>query len=66
MIFSFEIFCGPKIMFQVSQFEIQNFQKILDGKTTRIKIIDLDNIYNFLVQIFHSNSFTASNIHYHM
>ena len=50
--FSFETIYGPRILFEVLKFWNSIFwivQTTLDGKTTKTKVIDLDEIYNFVV-----------------
>jgi hypothetical protein len=48
-------FTVPKFCLKHSNFEIQIFwivQTTLDGKITKTKVIDLDEIYNFVVNNF--------------
>ena len=39
-------------MFEFLKFEIQILQTTLDQKTYNIKIVDLEKLWNFIVQIF--------------
>jgi hypothetical protein len=43
--FLFEIIYQCKITFEVLTFEIWIFQKIMDGKTTKTKVLDLKQLY---------------------
>ena len=52
MTFSFENIYGPRILFEALKFWNSIFQIVqttLDGKTTKTKVVDLDEIYNFVV-----------------
>ena len=52
MTFSFETTYGPIILFEALKFWNSIFQIVqmtLDGKTTKTKVVDLDEIYNFVV-----------------
>jgi hypothetical protein len=35
-------------MFEFLTFEIQNFRMTLDGESTKIKVVDLKNLYKFV------------------
>jgi hypothetical protein len=39
-------------MFEFLKFEFQNFQTTSHGETTKIKVVDPKNLYNFLVDQF--------------
>jgi hypothetical protein len=39
-------------MFEFLTFEIQNFQTTWDGETIITKVVGLDDIYNFVVELF--------------
>jgi len=41
-----------KVMFEFSIFEIQNFQTTLDGEMTKTKVLDIENLCNFVVDNF--------------
>ena len=57
MTFSFENIYGPRILFEALKFWnliFQIVQTTLDGKMTKTKIEDLDEIYNFEVDNYFS------------
>jgi hypothetical protein len=41
-----------KFVFEVLNFEIQNFQTTSDEKSTKTKVVDLNENYNFVVDYF--------------
>ena len=47
--FSFEIIYLMKIMFELLTFEIQNFQTIADEETIKPNVVDLEKLWNFVV-----------------
>ena len=52
MTFSFETIYGPRILFEALKFWNSIFQIVqtaLDAKMTKTKVVDLDEIYNFIV-----------------
>ena len=52
-------------MFEFLTFKIQNFQMTSDGERTKIKVVDLLELYNFVVDnFFHLNSFGVPNTHF--
>jgi len=50
--FSFEIIYLMKIMFELLTFQIQNFQMIADEETIKPNVVDLEKLYNFVVENF--------------
>jgi len=50
--FSFKIICTRKIMFEFLTFKIQNFQMTSDRVMTKIKVVNLLELYNFVVDNF--------------
>jgi hypothetical protein len=52
MTFHLKTFMVPEFGLKQSNFEIQIFRSVqttLDGKMTKTKVVDLDEIYNFVV-----------------
>ena len=41
-----------KIMFELLTFQIQNFQKTADEETIKPNVVDLEKLYNFVVENF--------------
>ena len=55
MAFSFEIICGPQFLFEDLIFWYLNFWivwTILDGEMDKTKFVELDEVYNFVVDNF--------------
>jgi hypothetical protein len=50
--FSFESIYLGRITFEFITLEIQTFQITLDGEMTEPKVVDLDDIYNFVFNFF--------------
>ena len=50
--FSFEIIYLMKIMFELLTFQIQKFQTIADEETIKPNVVDLEKLYNFVVENF--------------
>jgi len=44
------IIYAKKITFEFLTFEIRIFQMTLDGETTKTKVVDLEKLYNFVVE----------------
>ena len=47
----------PKFNLKSSYFKNENFQTSFDGETTKGKVVDLKEMYNFIGQHFHLKSF---------
>ena len=54
-------------MFEFLKFEIQILQTTSDQKTYNIKVVDLEKLWNFVVQkFFYLNTFRASNKQFYL
>ena len=52
MTFLFEFLLSTKTTFEFLKFEFQNFQTTSDRETTKIKVVDLEKLWNFIVHNF--------------
>jgi hypothetical protein len=62
MAFYLKSFVVLKLCFKFSECEIQNFETASDGKPIKIKVVVLDDIYNFIVETFFIWIFLESQI----
>lgn len=66
--FLFKIIYASRIHFEVVTFRVRSFEQSSDGQTTNTTIVDIKNIYNFVVhnflfKIIYPSHFVIQNFH---